>query len=65
MISVGPAGQMWASQASICGENVNVAVFSNTINMMHVKLFTMVILAELYPFIPLSETFLHFRVKLF
>ena len=52
MISVSPAGQL-----SICGKNfnvVNVVTFSDTISMINVKLCMAVVLAELYPFIPLK-----------
>ena len=38
------------------GENVNVAIFSDTVNIINVKLCMMVVLSYLYPFIPLSVT---------
>ena len=41
---------------SVCGKNFNVAIFSVTIHMINVKLCMMVVLMELYPFIPLSVT---------
>ena len=52
MISVRPAGRL-----SVCGENFNVAIISDTIDMTNVKLCMMVALIELYPFIPVSVTF--------
>ena len=55
MISVRLAG--WVS---ICGKNFNVTVFSDTINMINVKLCMMILLIELYPFIPLSVTLVVF-----
>ena len=45
MISVRPAGR-----ASVCGKKINIAIFLDTINMMNVKLCTMVVLIELYLF---------------
>ena len=40
-----------AGQVSICGKSLNVAIFSDTINMINVKLCMMVVLIEHYPFI--------------
>ena len=64
MISIRPAGRL-----SVYGENFIVAIFSDTINMLNVKLYTMVVLTEHYPFIPLSVTLIvfqdHSRVKQF
>ena len=37
-----------------CGKNFNVAVFSDTMNVINFKLCMMVLLIELYLFIPLS-----------
>ena len=45
-----------ASQTSIRGKNLNIVIFLNTINMINVKLCMMIVLIELYPFIPLSVT---------
>ena len=42
MVSFGWAG--WSSQLSAGGKNFNVAIFSDTINMINVKLFMMVVL---------------------
>ena len=35
-----------AGQLSVCGENLNIAIFSDTIKVMNVKLCMMVVLAE-------------------
>ena len=51
MISVRPAGRV-----SVCSKNFNVAIFSDAINMIIVKLYMMLVLAEFYPFMPLSAT---------
>ena len=51
MISVRPAGQVF-----VCGKNFNVAIFSDTINMINVKICMVVIFIELYPFKPLLVT---------
>ena len=56
MISVRPAGR-----ASVCGKKINIAIFLDTINMMNVKLCTMVVLIELYLFIPLLVTLIVFQ----
>ena len=50
MISVRPVG----GRVTVGGKNFNVAIFSNTVNMINVKLCMMVMLIKLYPFIPLS-----------
>ena len=64
MISVRLAGQL-----SVYGKNFTIVIFSDTINMMNVKLCMMVVLVELYPFIPLSVTLTvfpnHINVKQF
>ena len=48
-------------RVSICGKNSNAAVFSDTLNMINVKLCLMVVLFELYPFIPVSLTLIVFQ----
>ena len=54
---------------SVCGKNFNIVIISDTMNMINVKLCMMVVLSELYPFIPLSVTLIvfegHSNVKLF
>ena len=55
MISVTPADLLF-----VCGKNFNVAIFSDTINMINVKSCMMVVLLELYTFIPLSVTLIVF-----
>ena len=52
MISSGPAGRPTVRMRQHC----NVAIFSDTTNMINVKLCMMVVLIELYPHIPLSVT---------
>ena len=49
------------SDWSVCSKNFNVAIFSNTINMIDIKFCKMVIVTELYPFIPLSVTLIVFQ----
>ena len=64
MISVGLAGQeaSWlASLLSICGKNFNVVIFLDAVNIINVKLWIIVVLIELYPFIPLSVTLIIFQ----
>ena len=56
MISVGPA-----SHVSVCGKDINVVIFLDTINMISVKLCMMVELIDLYPFISLSVTLIVFQ----
>ena len=46
---------------SLCGKNFDVAIFLDTINMIDVKLCVMVVLIELYLFIPLSLTLIVFQ----
>ena len=46
---------------SVCGKNLNGAIFSNTINMVNVKLWMMLDLTELYPSLPLSMTLIVFQ----
>ena len=50
-----------AGRVSVCGKNLNFASFSDTINMINVQLCVMVVLIELYPFIPLSVTLIIFQ----
>ena len=56
IISVRPAGRV-----SVRGKNLNVANLSDTKNMINVKLCLMIVLIELYPFIPLSVNFIVFH----
>ena len=49
MISVRLAG------LSVCGKNLNVVILSDATNMINVKLWMMVVLSELYPFITFSK----------
>ena len=48
-------------QVSGLVENFNIGIFSDTINMINVKLCFMVLLIELYLFIPLSMTLTIFQ----
>ena len=43
-------------QVSWLVKNFNIGIYSDTINMINVKLYMMVLLIELYLFIPLSVT---------
>ena len=43
------------------GKDFHVAIFSDTINLINANLCMMVLLAELYPFIPLSVTLIVFQ----
>ena len=57
------AGQVSVcGQVSICGKNFNFVIFSDTVNMINVKLCMMVVLIELYLFISLSVTLIVFQV---
>ena len=56
MISVRPASWLF-----VCGKNFNVVIFSDTINLINVKLCMIVALLELYPCIPLSVTLIVFQ----
>ena len=56
MISVRPAGRL-----SKCGKNFNVAIYSDTVNMINVKLCMVVVLIKCYPFIQLSVTLIVFE----
>ena len=64
MISFKPADRV-----SISGKSFNIAIFLDTVNMINVKLGMVVVLTELYPFIPLSVTLIvyqsHISVKQF
>ena len=53
MISVRPVD--WLN-VPVRGKNFNVEIFLDIIHMINVRLCMMVILIELYPFIPLSVT---------
>ena len=57
MITVRPAGRF-----SAYGRHFNVAIFSDTKNMMNVILCMMVILIEPYPFTPVSVTLIVFKI---
>ena len=50
-----------ANQLSVCGKNFNVAIFSNTIYMMIVKLCMTAVLILPHPFMPLSVTLIVFH----
>ena len=52
-----------ASRVSVRGKNVNIAIFSGTINVMNGKLCAMVVLLKLLalPIIPLSVTLIVFQ----
>ena len=56
-ISVGPAGRMIVR----CGKNLNVATFLDTINVINVKFYMMVLLPGLYLSTPLSVTMTIFQ----
>ena len=53
MFFVGPVPRLF--------ENVNIGIHSDTINVINVKLCMMVLLTELYLFIPLSVTLTVFQ----
>ena len=59
MISVGPAGLL-----SACGKNFNVAIFSDTVNVINVKLCMLVELIELYQLIAFAVTLIVFQSHL-
>ena len=48
-------------RVSICRKNFDVAIFSDTVNEVNVKLCMMVVFVELYPFIPLPVTLIVFQ----
>ena len=50
-----------AGWVSICGKNFKILIFSDTVNVINVKLCMMVLLIELYLFIPLSVTLTIFQ----
>ena len=47
--SAWPAGRL-----TVCGKDFYIVIFSDTINMINVKLCVVVVLIELHPFVPLS-----------
>ena len=49
------------SQVSGLVENFNIGIYSDTINVINVKLCMMILLTELYLFIPLSVTLTIFQ----
>ena len=57
MINDGPAGQVIVQH----NENFNIGIFSDTLNGINVKLCMIVLLIELYLFVPLSVPY--FKVK--
>ena len=72
MKNVSLCNDQWqAGRVSVCGQNfdVHVVIFLGSIKMTDVKLCMMVVLIELYPFIPLSVTLIlfqgHSSVKIF
>ena len=56
MISVRPAGRL-----PLRDKNFNIAIFSDTVSMIKIKLCMMVLLAEVYLFIQLSGTLTIFQ----
>ena len=59
--SARPAGRLAYRPSVRRGKNFNVTIFSDTTSVVNVKLCTMVLLIELYPFIPLSVTLIVFE----
>ena len=51
----------FVSQVSGLVENLNIAIYSDNINVINIKLCMMVLLTELYLFIPLSVTLTIFQ----
>ena len=57
-------GAVWEIITSVCGmlnvrlarlvQNLSVGIFLDTVNVINVTLCTVVVLNELYPFVPLS-----------
>ena len=43
-------------QVSALVQNINIEIYPDTINVINIKLYMMVLLVELYLFIPLSVT---------
>ena len=41
---------------SLFGKNFHIAIFLDSVNVINVKICLMIVLTELYPFIPLSVT---------
>ena len=53
MKNVSLCNDQWpAGRGSVCAKRFKVAILSDTINMINVKLCMKVVLIELYPFIP-------------
>ena len=50
-----------AGRVSVYGKHFNVEIFSDTMNMINDKLCMMVVLIELLPFMPLSDTLIAFQ----
>ena len=59
--SVAIINMFFAGQVSGLGKNFNIVMLSDTMNMINVKLCMVVVLIELYPFIPLSVTLIAFQ----
>ena len=57
----GRYNMFFISQVSGLVENFNIRIFSDTINVVNIKLCIMVLLIELYLFIPLSVTLTIFQ----
>ena len=51
----------FVSQVSGLVENLNIAIYSDNINVINIKLCMLVLLTELYLFIPLSVTLTIFQ----
>ena len=51
----------WVDQVSVLVKNFNIGIFSDTINVINVKLCMMVLHTELYLFITLSVTLTLFQ----
>ena len=51
----------FVGQVSELDENFDIGIYSDTIYVINVKLCMMVLLIELYPFIPLSVTLTTFK----
>ena len=53
-----------AGQVSICGKNFNIAIFSDTMKIINVKLCMMVELIQLYPSITENFFFLPNQIQI-
>ena len=53
-----------AGQVSICGKNFNIAIFSDTMKIINVKLCMMVELIQLYPSITENFIFLPDQIQI-